>query len=86
MTAKHFKIAPLSPLYKFSPPSLLKSLQGGAIRIPLGNPDLNYCIKETSNKKIIYCTVLKSRRLFVIMVYDSIIKCFFFHRPLNQIF
>ena len=38
MTAQNFKIAPLSPLYKFSPPQLTKIAPRGAIRPTLGNP------------------------------------------------
>ena len=41
MTAQNFKIAPLSPLYKFSPPHLTKIAPREAIRPTLGNPELN---------------------------------------------
>ena len=42
MTAQNFKIAPLSPLSKFSPPppQLTKIAPRGAIRPTLGNPAL----------------------------------------------
>ena len=73
MTTQIFKIAPLSPLYKFLPPSLIYRPQGGDLP-PLGNPSLQFLNNVFQTRVLIESQVFQmiSIKMFTICNYKNI--------------